>query len=759
MATDLRGTEILGFRVVERIAEGGMGSVWRGEHPDLEEVRAIKVLNPILATDPDLVERFVQEAKVQIRLAHPNIVRVENFSREHLAMVMEHVEGDTLSDLIGRKVGAIPAERALPMMKQILAAVGYAHEHEVIHRDIKPSNIMVTKDNVVKVMDFGIAKVVRGARLTQTGTALGTAVYMSPEQIKGSKDVDARSDIYSLGVTFYEMLGGRPPFEAEKGSDSDYMIKEAHVHRAPPDPREFYEHIPGGLVRVVLRCLAKDPADRYQTAGELQRALVDCTGKAAATRIERRFDVRVPRGEPRTVQASTQRLHGDAGVEGVSKPGGLRALIVLGVGLLVLLAGVFLWIGHRGTTLKPAPPKVGTPGLVDGSTRVQPRGTLLLEGSPSQAVVSVEGPNGHRQAGKLGTALSGLSPGTYKVRVSQAEYQPHESSVKIVAGEIARKNVKLNKLVESGKGGLKWVLIPGGRFMMGSENGSGSEKPVHTVTVNIFRMSMTEVTVGQYRSCVQDGACVATSSEGYCTWGQTSRDDVPMNCMTWSKARTFCRWANGRLPSESEWEYAARSGGKNIKYPWGDQEPSCERVAMKSGNKMGCGYSAWPVCAKSAGKTTHGLCDMSGNMAEWVEDTWHPNYKGAPTDGSAWASNASRSGWRVMRGGALNDPISYLSTTYRKSSSGTYYFYGFRCAKSMEQAELDRQELQAMREAAARKVRLAVWEKCMEKCCGQDDTGFDTCCSGGCYHGAGSCGECAPVVTRKCARRCGSRPR
>ena len=159
MASELRGTELLGYRIVELIGEGGVGAVWRAEHPTLGTSVAVKVLDPLLARDAELVGRFADEARIQVQLRHENIVQVQNFSSDPLAMVMKYVPGRSLSQVIGREVGPIPFERALPLMEQILAAVGYAHEQGIVHRDLKPSNVVVTPEGVVKVMDFGIAKV------------------------------------------------------------------------------------------------------------------------------------------------------------------------------------------------------------------------------------------------------------------------------------------------------------------------------------------------------------------------------------------------------------------------------------------------------------------------------------------------------------------------------------------------------------------------------------------------------------------------
>ena len=216
---------------------------------------------------------------------------------------------------------------------------------------------------------------------------------------------------------------------------------------------------------------------------------------------------------------------------------------------------------------------------------------------------------------------------------------------------------------------------------MGSNSLSPDELPVHSVTVPTFEMTATEVTVQQYGVCVSAGQCSAPGTWASCDWNDPGKEDYPVNCLDWYQAVDFCAWAGGRLPSESEWEYAARSEGQAVTYPWGNDPASCSRAVMDQGG-FGCvtGQS-WAVCSKVNGNTSQGLCDMAGNVSEWVQDWYHIDYTNAPTDGSAWESPSGST--RVVRGGGYTDFGWWLQVAYR------WYYdpsipdptLGFRCAR------------------------------------------------------------------------------
>jgi serine/threonine protein kinase len=257
------------YKITDKIGEGGMGTVFKGIDVMLDREVAIKMLRPELARQAQIVERFRSEAVTLAKLNHPNIATLYSFQRQNddFFMVMEYVTGETLDDLIRRK-GAMPVDHALSLFCQVLEGMARAHKLVIIHRDIKPANMMLTEDGSIKVMDFGIARVLGTARMTRQGNIVGTIEYMSPEAIQGA-EVDARTDIYSLGILLYEMLTGRVPFV----NDTEYSLMMAQINEPPPPPRAFAPHIPSHIEQAIMRALAKKPDDRFQSVGDFRRAL------------------------------------------------------------------------------------------------------------------------------------------------------------------------------------------------------------------------------------------------------------------------------------------------------------------------------------------------------------------------------------------------------------------------------------------------------------------------------------------------------
>ena len=266
--SDVTGKQMGEYQILSELGRGGMGQVWKVRNLVTDRVEAMKVLLPDLAGRQDLAARFQREIKLMASLDHPNVasLRTAFTADNQLVMVMEYVEGTNLADLL--RHGPIPVADAVNYIAQGLSALSYAHQQHVIHRDIKPSNMMLTPQGVVKLMDFGIARAGEERSLTMTGTRLGSLSYMSPEQVKG-ESTDARSDLYSMGVSLYELVTGKQPFQAA----SDYAIMAAHVKETPKPPTDLQPGLPPALNEIILKAIAKDPAQRFQTADDFRSAL------------------------------------------------------------------------------------------------------------------------------------------------------------------------------------------------------------------------------------------------------------------------------------------------------------------------------------------------------------------------------------------------------------------------------------------------------------------------------------------------------
>lgn len=278
----MKGTQIGHWLVEDKLGEGGMGEVWLARHAQISRKVAIKVMTQPLLADRNLQERFVQEASAQARLQHPHIVPVSDFFSANGVnyLVMPYIEGRSLEEaleaLSRSNTGPMPVKDALKIAADVLPALDYAHQQLVIHRDVKPSNILLDRSGHAYLVDFGIALMIGQERKTKTGTAVGTSCYMSPDQIRSPKQIDHRTDVYSFGCVLYEMLTGKPPFEAgpEEG-DTDFVIKYHHLHSAPRSPRELNPQLPPKIEAVVMKALAKNPDERFVSCGAFARALAD----------------------------------------------------------------------------------------------------------------------------------------------------------------------------------------------------------------------------------------------------------------------------------------------------------------------------------------------------------------------------------------------------------------------------------------------------------------------------------------------------
>lgn len=267
------GQQILNYKIERLIGEGGMGKVYLASHTQLDRKVAIKVLHAHLTYSQEFRNRFKAEANLLASLNHPNIVTLYDYieNNDFLALIMEYVEGITMEDYI-KKTGYVAESYLIPLFQMVLDAFQYAHEHGIIHRDIKPANIILQdlgEGVKVKILDFGIAKIKDSLSKTQTGTQMGTILYMSPEQVKGQK-VDIRSDIYSLGVTLFELATGKMPYDP---NSSIYEVSNAIVHQPLPKPRSIKPDLSLMIEKAILKATEKNPDLRFQNCLEFKNAI------------------------------------------------------------------------------------------------------------------------------------------------------------------------------------------------------------------------------------------------------------------------------------------------------------------------------------------------------------------------------------------------------------------------------------------------------------------------------------------------------
>lgn len=265
------GSMVGRYLTLSRVGVGGMGVVYRAHDTELNRTVALKVLPPHLCQHPEYLKRFRTEARAQARLNSAHVITLYELMEHPVGqvLVLEYVEGETLESRL-RHYGPLSLAEASRIFDQALRGLEQIHQMGVVHRDLKPSNIFITREGTVKLMDFGIARLMDSHDPSQHGTMVGTLLYISPEQING-RETDCRSDVYTLGISLFESVAGRLPFERR----SDYALMHAHVQENPPSPKEFQRRLPPKLEAVILKAIEKDPNRRFQSAAEFRSALTE----------------------------------------------------------------------------------------------------------------------------------------------------------------------------------------------------------------------------------------------------------------------------------------------------------------------------------------------------------------------------------------------------------------------------------------------------------------------------------------------------
>ncbi|HRV91256.1 MAG TPA: SUMF1/EgtB/PvdO family nonheme iron enzyme [Anaerolineae bacterium] len=583
------------YKIESFIGQGGMSSVYKAADPNLSRTVAIKVIHPHLSNDPQFLRRFEHEAAAVARLRHPNIIQVYDFNHENNVyyMVMEYIPGQDLKEQLkslSSKHQRLPLAETVRIMGAVCEAVSYAHEQNMIHRDLKPANIMINPQGQPILTDFGVAKMLDGLDHTVTGAIIGTAKYLSPEQAKGERP-DERSDVYSLGVMLYEMLAGRPPFDA----DTTVAVLMKHVNEPVPDIRQIQSDIPEALIRIVEKALEKDKNKRYQSAIQLAVALKTLNLNVqpaevdeAAKKTVASFRMADYESERAKTDESIRRQAVPAPVAPVSATKSSSSMpILIGVGAVVLLAIIGL-VAFLAFSLGSS--SDGEPGVVE--TTSQP--------TAEQAQVT----NGSQEETGQATATNSGESGT--------EATQDTSQV----AQVAEEGPAVDPNLPSSVG---MIQIPGNAYSVGVLTADRDHAAAQQVDLESFWLDQYETTNAQYAEFLADTG--GTHPESWIGGNiPADQESFPVMGVTWDEAAAYCAWAKKRLPTEAEWEVAAR-GSEGRLFPWGDNFRAVE--LPRSGT--------YKVGGKATNQSPFGVFDMAGNVWEWVDEPYAPladtNYK------------------------------------------------------------------------------------------------------------------------------------
>lgn len=618
--SDLIGQFIGRYVVLEKLGEGGMATVYKAHDTRLDRDVAIKIIRTDTHDAEQFLARFEREAKALAKLQHPNIVNVIDYG-DHQGLpylVMEYISGGTLKDLLGQQVSFREASR---LLAPVARAIEFAHKKGIIHRDIKPQNILITESGDPMLTDFGIAKILGAeekAELTMTGLGFGTPGYMAPEQLLGAR-ADKRLDIYNMGIVLYEFIAGRKPFRI---ADLSEMLLQNDEEIAAHLKQYLPPALPGDVEHTLLKALAKNPDDRFQDMGEFAEKLEQFSRSDNLTSPHTPSTLPELKQKPRIT----------------SLPGWVKAGLLGGIMFSATLVAV-VWASSR--LFFPETPSPVRPAadllLVEPTTQTPPPPRPTSLSSPEKTLAATP------------TAL------------------PTEEALQERFSEVD---------------GMQLIYIPAGKFTMGYGTGKADESPAHEIMLDEFWIDRTEVTNAQYAACVAAGDCLAPVSTGSFARPDYHLNpayaDYPVIYINYEQARTYCTWAGRCLPTEAEWEKAARGTDERL-YPWGNNAPSPNLLNFNRNVGDTSAVGSYPN-----GASPYGVMDMSGNVIEWVADWYDPRYyDSAPRLNPPGPVQGIE---RVLRGGSWQDTdVSRIRLVYRlprQPQARSERYIGFRCAVS-----------------------------------------------------------------------------
>jgi serine/threonine-protein kinase len=616
---DLVGQYLGQYRIESRVARGATSTIYKAYQEKLDRYVAIKVLSPHFIDEPGFLDRFNQEARAVARLDHPNILPVYDFDQvgEIVYIVMKYVDTGTLRNVMQ---APLDLPYTVEIITQVGLALGYAHKQGVVHRDVKPGNILIADNNWALLTDFGLAKMLEGnQRLTRTGAGVGTPEYMSPEQAQG-KPTDGRADLYSLGVMLYEMLTGSLPFESESG----IAVAMKHVTDPVKPPRDLRPDLPPAVEQVILTALEKDPDRRYSSAESMVAAFTRAAGPMLTP------DVIV---QPLAAALPIEEPTPDGVTPKSSSSIRWRTVGAVAGALIALLLCVAL-----ASSVRPALSPVAT------ATAAATNGNAL-------AVVT----------------MPSVEPALTATASSLATVTP---------------SITVTKETSPAPSGM--ALIPAGSFTMGAVSGefNADETPPHAVFLDDFYIDTAEVTNAQFARFAagagyQTDAEKAGDSTTWRSFNSPDRQRFPVIFVSWNDATRYCAWVGKRLPTEAEWEKAARGASKRI-YPWGNSFNNL------SANTVEAGIGQPVAVASRSARGPYGLFDAVGNVWEHVQDWYGGGYYAESPKANPRGPTAGP--FKVIRGGSFKTQPDRATTTTREqiSPDSRGDDVGFRCAKDVK---------------------------------------------------------------------------
>lgn len=763
------------YEIKHLIAQGGMGAVYQAYDKNRDAVIAIKVLLPELLKNDRAKEKFLDEARLSSELSHPNIVNVFDVQNdgELYFLTMELLEGQDLRGFITshQNTGqSIEVEEALDIAQSLCEALSYAHA-STVHRDIKPENVFMCEDGQIKLMDFGIARIVSNTQRTQTGAATGTAYYMAPEQIKGRGQIDGRADQYALAVLLYELLSGEVPtgrMESLNKIRKDVpkaLSLAVDTALSPKAESRFIDITAFATALSKKRSGIKLPFKAMGIAvgvlmgvGLLGGVLMNVDMNSLKDLLpQNQEEIRQQKAQAARIQGEIKTLKNrleqrrrslDVDVRAASREGGDKALelaqrlseqAIFTGGHLVDLEGLlsmaetqirentFVETQQTLTQVRDGYQYLlkefdAAGALYKAEQGIEANQVLWQQlqkkydlSSPPlllEVDAAVQQAEGQRRSGELQAALGSYQNAdslwheaykevelqvnkvkatrtaaagvvAKKAAAARAKRAERQKIAAAKADEIAKKEARRKRILERALPTM--VRIPAGTFRMGCVSGRNcykDEAPIHKVAIKAFKLSEAEITHSQWIACVRAKACKThPSSQG---WGGRSRPVVAVSYKDITEQ--YIPWLNRetrggyRLPSEAEWEYAARAGS-DTKYSWGNKI-DCTQARYGSGVDE-CGKQKSSDKVKSFSPNRYGLYDMHGNVSEWVEDCRNENYEGAPGTGNAWGNGDCER--RMVRGGSWVNKPEVLGSSYRWDNLEIkrYNNVGFRLAQDL----------------------------------------------------------------------------